>query len=102
MKNSARDVRFPSDPSAEPAVAFHCTTVTGEPIDLNLTGIPVTGRISKGGRRVICFPKPFAFLEIVDGERLGIGKVERIKAAIEHFRQGAREQEIEAAATTIK
>ena len=86
MKSETRDLRFPSDPSAEPS-AFHCPTVTGEPLDLDLKGIPVTGRISKGGRRIICFPRPFNGLEIVDGERLGTGKVERIKAAIEHFRQ---------------
>lgn len=68
--------------SSGPEKQFAFFPASGARISVDLNDVPMTGRISRRGQRVMCFPAPFETLEITDGERVGPAKLARIRAAV--------------------
>lgn len=70
---------------------FHFTLASGDQPNFYLgDDIAFDGRITASGRTAIRFPAPYADLELVQGERVGRKKEERLREAIAFFQQVAK------------
>lgn len=71
-----------------------CEPKGAEPLDFPMDFVDVgfTGRRSKLGQDILCFPPPYQDIEIVEGERVSQAKYDRIRAALADLKARATSQ----------